>query len=82
MSNCWNPAWWVILAITAGIEAVKYGANKYYEVVETYYRNFEDFKRMYMSKIKQELLSKESWSENVEISFQEKYQEYISLIFW
>ena len=77
----WNPAGRVILAITAGIEAVKYGANKYYEVVETYYRNFEDFKRMCMAHIKQEIISKEAWGDGIEISLQENFQESVSAVF-
>ncbi len=77
----WNPAGRIILAVTAGIEAVKYGANKYYEVVETYYRNFEDFKRMCMAQIKQEIISKEAWGDGIEISLQENFQESVSAVF-
>ncbi|MCX6823656.1 MAG: hypothetical protein NT085_00820 [candidate division SR1 bacterium] len=81
VAMAWNPAGWVILAITAGIETVKYAANKYYEVVETYYRNFEDFKRMYMSHIKQEIISKEAWGDGIDISLQENFQEAVSAVF-
>lgn len=82
MANVWNPAWRVILAVTGGIEVVKFWSRKYYEVVDSYYRNFEDFKRMYVAKIKQEIISKESWSESIDISFQERFQEVVSSIFW
>jgi len=77
----WNPGGWVILGITAGVEAVKYAGTKYYEVVNSYYRNFEDFKKMYMSAIKQEIISKEAWNSNFEISVQEKFQETVATVF-
>ncbi len=76
-----NPAWRVILAITVGIEALKYGVNKYYEVVETYYRNFEDFKRMHMAHIKQEIISKEARGDGIDISLQENFQEAVWAVF-
>ena len=62
------------LVITAGIETVRYAGTKYYEVVDTYYRNFEDFKRMYMSHIKQEIISKEE-DNSLIISFQASHAE-------
>ena len=81
IANVWNPGGWVILGITAGVEAVKYAGTKYYEVVNSYYRNFEDFKKMYMSAIKQEIISKEAWNSNFEISVQEKFQETVATVF-
>jgi len=81
VAMCWNPAWRVILAVTGAIEAFKYGVNKYYEVVETYYRNFEDFKRMYMAHIKQEIISKEARGDGIDISLQENFQESVSAVF-
>jgi len=50
-------------------------------VVETYYRNFEDFKRMYMAHIKQEIISKEARGDGIDISLQENFQESVSAVF-
>ncbi len=77
VANIWNPWGWVILWITAGIETVRFAGTQYYEVINSYYRNFEDFKRMCMAYIKQEIISKESWESWIEISLQEKFQEMV-----
>lgn len=77
----WNPGGWVILWIAGTIEWIKAAGDAYYEVVDSYYRNVEDFKRMYVSHIKQEIISKSAWQEKVDISFQENFQETVAIMF-
>jgi hypothetical protein len=78
--NWWNPFGWAITAVAVGIEGVKYLGNRYYEVVESYYKNVVDFKREYMWTIKQELMSKSASGLNIDVSIQERFQENTALI--
>lgn len=79
-ASCWPPGWivWVVAAAAAAVtRAVTSVADKYYyEVVDFYTRNKEDYKASYRMEIKEAILTATArGDDSFELSWTEKFAE-------
>ncbi len=57
---------WVGAWVAMALGAMERVANKYYEDIDTFKQNYEDFKQQTMPKIKQTLVQIDAWDKNIE----------------